>query len=188
MLHGARNTQNLAESAPQSWADRYGWESVATYPLTNYAQIKSAANLLNPIASEGYVVCDGNFNRVKIKSPQYVAVQHLMGEFSTLELVKIIIANEGEEFLVYFPEWTELYQKLKKRYQILIPEIESNWVKYQNIPIQKDFALAIKNLPYQSILFALRCGRRQSVQECLQDEGTHKMLDKILTSDLTTLM
>jgi RNA ligase len=182
-LHGVRNIKSIAESEPKIWADKYGWELVKTYPFTNAIEIQAAAKLLNPIESEGYIVCDCNFNRVKIKSPQYVAIGHLMGGFSSLNLLRIIIANEGEEFLVYFPEWTDIYQQLKTGYRSLIVEIESNWHKYKDIPVQKDFALTIKDLPYQSILFALRGGKIKAVKDCLGDEPVHKTIDKILTAD-----
>jgi hypothetical protein len=53
----------------------------------------------------------------------------------------------------------------------------------RDISIQKDFALAIKELPYQSILFALRGGKIQSVKESLLDEPVHKTIDRILTAN-----
>jgi hypothetical protein len=183
VLHGARNIKTLAESAPDFWANKYSWELVSSYPLTSDVEVKAAANLLNPIVSEGYVVCDRNFNRVKIKSPQYVAIGHLMGGFSSLNLVKIIIANEGDEFLVYFPELTDLYRSMKEAYRSLMIEIDCNWERYKEISIQKDFALAIKDLPYQSILFALRGGKIQSVKESLLDDPVHKTIDRILTAN-----
>ena len=98
-------------------------------------------------------------------------------------MTKITIANEGEEFLVYFPEWTDIYQQMKARYQTLIPEIEANWERTKNISVQKDFALAIKDLPYQSILFALRSGKVKSVRASLQDEPVHKIIERILIQD-----
>jgi hypothetical protein len=183
VLHGVRNIRNLLESAPQTWADQYGWEAATTYPLSNIAEVKTAANLLNPLVTEGYVLCDRHFNRVKIKSPQYVAINHLLGGFKALSLVKIIVANEGEEFLVYFPEWTVLYRQMKQRYQAMLLEIEANWQQYKDIPIQKDFALAVQDLPYKSILFALRQGKIQSIQESLQDEPVHKIIEQFLTQD-----
>jgi hypothetical protein len=62
-------------------------------------------------------------------------------------------------------------------------EIESNWHKYREIAVQKEFALTIKDLPYQSILFALRSGKIQAVKDCLGDEPVHKTIDRILTAD-----
>jgi hypothetical protein len=183
VLHGARNIKSLAESDPQIWADKYGWELVTSYPFTSDTEVKAAANSLNPIETEGYIVCDRNFNRVKIKSPQYVAINHLMGGFSSLHLVKIIIANEGEEFLVYFPQWAYLYGKMKEAYRSLIAEMEANWQRYKDIPVQKDFALAVKDLPYKSILFALKGGKIQAVKEALQDDPVHRTIDSILTKD-----
>ncbi len=38
--------------------------------------------------SEGYIVCDRDFNRVKVKSPQYVAIAHLRESFSARRLLK----------------------------------------------------------------------------------------------------
>jgi hypothetical protein len=131
VLHGTKNIKTLAESEPRTWADQYGWEAVNIYPLTNDVEIRAAANLLNPIVTEGYVVCDRHFNRVKVKSPQYVAVQHLIGGFCSLRLTKITIANEGEEFLVYFPEWTDIYQQMKAR------SIDYSWVLLGTIIIEK---------------------------------------------------
>jgi flavoprotein len=52
-------------------------------------------------------------------------------KFSSLNLVKIIIANEGEEFLVYFPELTDLYREMKEAYRSLITEMESNWERIE---------------------------------------------------------
>jgi hypothetical protein len=183
-LHGVRNIKTLAESDPQIWADKYGWAIVKAYNhLTNDTEVKAAANLLNPIDSEGFVICDRHFNRVKVKSPQYVAIAHLMGGFSAIRVVRILVANEGEEFLVYFPEWSDLYRQMKQQYQLLLDEIEANWQQHKAISVQKDFALAIKNLPYQGILFALRSGKIKTIKESLQDDPVHKMIESILTKD-----
>lgn len=168
VLHGTRNIKSLLEDEPHLWADRYGWQLAPSYPLTSWKEVIAAAECLDPMASEGYIICDANFNRVKVKSPQYVAISHLREGFSTRRMIEIILANEGEEFLSYFPEWTEIYQQIKERYQALISEIEEVYQQHQSIETQKDFALAIKHLPYSGVLFSLRAGRVASIPESLR--------------------
>ncbi|MCU0542026.1 MAG: T4 RnlA family RNA ligase [Oscillatoriaceae cyanobacterium Prado104] len=186
VLHGVRNTQTLLESAPSFWANKYGWELVASYPLTSWKEVIEASQHLDPMDSEGYIICDANFNRVKVKSPQYVAISHLREGFSTRRMIEIVLTNEGEEFLAYFPEWVDLYQKVKDRYQCLVGEIEEVYQQYKHIEVQKNFALAIKHFPYSGILFSLRAGRVAGVKEALRDVTIHK-IEELLGLDYINL-
>ena len=74
--------------------------------------------------SEGYIVLDDKFSRIKVKSPQYVALSHLRTGFSTRKMLEIIATNEGEEFLNYYPEWQDLYRQIEAKYNALINQIE----------------------------------------------------------------
>jgi hypothetical protein len=186
VLHGVRNLDTLIESEPNLWANKYGWELVKSYALTSWTEVIKAAEKLEPMDSEGYIICDHNFNRVKVKSPQYVAISHLREGFSTRRMIEIILTNEGEEFLAYFPEWTELYQKIKDRYHSLIQEVEEVYRQYQHIETQKDFALAIKHLPYSGILFSLRSGKIASVKESLRS-ATIQKAEELLGLDYINL-
>lgn len=51
------------------------------------------AKLLNGSVSEGFVARDWQFNRIKIKSPNYVALQHNVKP-TPQELINIVVANE----------------------------------------------------------------------------------------------
>jgi len=175
VFHGIRNTQTLLEAEPTIWAEKYGWELVKSYALTSWKEVIEASQHLDPMNSEGYIICDANFNRVKVKSPQYVAISHLREGFSTRRMIEIILTNEGEEFLAYFPEWTELYQKVKDKYQSLVAEIEGVYRQHEHIEVQKDFAFAVKHLPYSGILFSLRARRVAGVKEALRDVTINKM-------------
>jgi RNA ligase len=186
ILHGVRHVPSRQESDPQIWTELHGWELVKTYPLTDWTTVIEAAKELNPMESEGYIVCDRAFNRVKIKSPQYVAIAHLREGFSSRRMLQILTANEGEEFLTYFPEWTELYQTMKVRYLELVAEIEAAVDKYSSIEVQKDFALAIKDLHYSGMLFSLRRGKAKTVRECLQNTTVQK-LEELMGVDYTDL-
>jgi predicted RNase H-like HicB family nuclease len=186
VLHGVRNPQTRLESDPSIWADKYGWQLVKSYPLTSLEAAIEAAKNLKPMDSEGYIICDAYFNRVKVKSPQYVAISHLREGFSTRRMIEIVLTNEGEEFLAYFPEWTGLYQQVKDKYQSLVQEIEEVYRQHESIEVQKDFAFAVKHLPYSGILFSLRARRVAGVKEALRDVNIHK-IEELLGLDYINL-
>jgi len=82
---------------------------------------------------EGYVVCDAQYNRVKVKAPQYVALTHLsihdakgMNLKNMLEIVK---SNEGGEFLAYFPQFSDLYQVTTRAYEKFVNSTQNSYQK-----------------------------------------------------------
>jgi len=77
------------------------------YALSTLEDVQKAANAL-PWDQEGYVVCDSNFNRVKIKSPAYVNAHYVRNNnIITVErLVQIVLSGEKKEFLIYASEYT----------------------------------------------------------------------------------
>lgn len=85
------------------------------YPLNSLGEVIAAADNL-PWDREGYVVCDDEFNRVKIKSPAYVVAHYTIanGVITKKKLLKIILAHEEEELLVYCPEYKEAIDEIKE--------------------------------------------------------------------------
>ena len=80
-----------------------------------------------PWYSEGYVVVDSNFNRVKVKNPAYVAVHHLKGKTAEHNILTIVKTNEIEEFAATFPERTTELYRLKEGYDALINKLNDVW-------------------------------------------------------------
>jgi hypothetical protein len=62
---------------------------------------------------EGFVIVDQHYHRIKVKSPRYVALNHMVQGVTTLgNVVEIIQKNEQEEFLTYFPEYREVFGRI----------------------------------------------------------------------------
>lgn len=78
------------------------------YTLNSLEDVQKAANALS-WDEEGYVVCDGNFNRVKIKSPSYVMAHYARNNntINTERLVQIILDGEQKEFLIYASDYAD---------------------------------------------------------------------------------
>lgn len=170
VLLGARNIQTQHELNPREVATENGWKSVIFYDLSTIEDIIEASVKINPLENEGYVICDKDFNRIKVKSPQYVVLHYLVSTMSTRKMTELIVLNEGSEFLAYsyaFPELVPLYQEIKRRYDDFILFVNSFYDKYKNISDQKEFALSVKDSDIGGLCFSLRAGRG-SVKELLR--------------------
>ena len=103
-----------------------------SYSLSTLEDCIEAAKALNTdgkVENEGFVVVDANWNRVKIKSPDYVAMHHLANGLSREDLLHIIRIGEVKEVLNYFP-----------KYEMIIKEMARDYGSYQRNLIKRNFA------------------------------------------------
>ena len=118
--------------------------------------LNSAKDL--PYSKEGYVVVDKNWNRIKIKSPQYVAVHHIKnnGDVNIASIVQLLRTNEIGEFLSYFPEYTNNVNIIKTKIENIISDlyIGLNDVKDKIFETQKEFALMVKDKSFSAFYFS----------------------------------
>lgn len=151
VLHGARDLTTGRERSLdwlQVVADRNGWQVVRSHPISSAEQCVTAARDLQPHESEGFVVVDHYFRRVKVKSPNYVAVHHMKGEFSRRRAVELWQTGETSELVAHFPEFAEIIDDVHARLDKSVRQIWTalttdpddtydprNWVD------RKDFAL-----------------------------------------------
>ena len=78
------------------------------YKLNTLTDVLNAANAL-PWDKEGYVVCDEYFNRVKIKSPQYVMAHYMRNNnvINEERLVQVVLDGEQAEFSIYASDYID---------------------------------------------------------------------------------
>lgn len=151
---GTRNNKTLEELN-----EDIGVQRPKHYNLHTLEECIETASKM-PYNEEGYVVVDKNWNRVKIKSPQYVAVHHLKnnGDLNISSLIQLIRANETEEFKIYFPEYAKFLSELKERIEKIISTLEAevDCLKIKEFKTQKEFALEVKDKPFSAYYFAWR--------------------------------
>lgn len=167
-LHGVRNVITGHEVDPEHVAENRGWRCVQSFPLTCEADCLAAAVELRPLECEGYVVRDASFRRVKIKSPRYVALAHLKDGFTDRRIIELVRANEGSEFLSYFPEFGQRYYEIRDRYHAMIASIDSAYMGIRPIESQKEFAAEALKTPWSAVMFAVRAGRFTSAEGFLK--------------------
>ena len=184
VLHGVRNVQNLQEINPLNWQGKYNWQIVQTYPFDNLSAILEATAKLDPLLGEGYIICDADFNRIKIKSLEYVRLSYAKSSITIRKILETIVENETSEFLSYFPEYMAISDRIQARYDALVNEISQTYEQYASLETQKEFALAVKHLPYSGSLFQLRGGRVNSVRESLKTLSVQKLESLLNISEL----
>jgi hypothetical protein len=146
-----------------------------------------------PWSEEGYVVRDGNDNRVKVKNPAYVAVQHLKGKTAEHNIITIVKSNEIEEFASTFPERKDELLRLKENYDKLTVKLNDVWVelsarKPKNITKEekKRYAAAVFEVcgkydlkQFTGLYFGLVDGKIDSVETFVENYD-YKLLYKML--------
>ena len=152
------------------------------FPLTTLEQCIETASKLT-YNHEGYVAVDKNWNRVKIKSPAYVAVHHIKnnGDVNIASIIELIRTNETEEFLTYFPEYENIVNLIKRKIEKILSSITKGLseVEHQEFATQKDFALAVKDREYSNFYFTWYKGKFLKPEEWLWKLTNNKIKEMI---------
>lgn len=146
-----------------------GVEKPKEYALSSLSDCIKAANMLNAakeesdrfnVEYEGFVVCDKNFNRIKIKSPEYLMAHNALnnGVLSYKRTFELIENNETEEYLTYFPQHRETLKEYERKYFKVISNIKkyTDYAKMLFKQVNKDkkeFSKIVKDDFYKSFAF-----------------------------------
>lgn len=179
LVHGARDMTTLQEVEPGPLAAAFGWELVPSHPAPDLESALRLARSFDPARREGLVARDARFNRVKIKSPAFVALHHMRGATNLRHLLEVVRTNESDEFLAYFPEARPAWQAVRERYLALRAEAEAALLRGKDVPDDRAFGQSVRDLPYSSMLFAVRKGRAPSIAHVLADTSIQS-LEKLL--------
>ena len=166
-LIAARNLLTGEEVDPVSLG--FNWSNILTYPVSNLEEAISAAEKLNPLVQEGWVVKDKNFNRIKVKSVAYVQMHHLKSSWSLRNAVEMVRSGKGLDDASWLPQYSNLC-KIEEKYKELILRIETNHDRLtaMNYPNQKLYALEACKVPWSGAHFGVRSGKFHSAKEYLQ--------------------
>lgn len=142
--------------------------------------IANAAAL--PFSQEGYVVVDKDWHRVKVKSKAYLQAHHLKdnGNVNPKRVLELIKANEQDEFISYFPEYKEHFDRIRDKYNHTLVTIAAamaatdEWKKI--LPTKKDFAMKVlaEDVKLRKYMFAAWDGK--NVEALIKDISYEDLL------------
>lgn len=152
-----------------------------TWDMGNWDDIVAAAKNMTGL-EEGFVVYDQvTHNRVKIKSPAYVAVHHLRdnGVLSPKRIAELVVINEAAEYLTYYPEDEQFFRPYIDFLQLLKFKMSVVFEDIKGIESQKEFAIEAMKHPFYGILFEAR-KRKQNPIVVFNEMPVSKQVDLLL--------
>ena len=145
---------------------------VREFALDSFAALLASFDHLDPLTQEGYVVVDGQGQRVKVKHPRYVALHLLRESAHPRAYVEVLQAGETPELLTYFPELGVEYAPIRSAYEALITEIDADYARLRNLEMQKDFAQAALQTRCSAALFNIRASKCANARDYLSHAQT----------------
>lgn len=150
---GTRNNDTLEESD-----DDIGIQKPKGHNLYSLDECLQVAENL-PFSEEGYVVVDAHWNRVKIKSPAYVAAHHLKnnGVITYSRVLDMIKVGGDDDFISIYPEYREVFKTVKDKLISFIDDCLEILREFHNVKFEtrKEFATWATTKRFPSLLFLL---------------------------------
>lgn len=191
---GARDMNLMREvSIDDTYLFPEEWNRPKKYPIKSEEEAVKQCLKMNPMEQEGFVIVDLNFNRVKMKSPAYTAIHHLgltkeeiLAKGMDLSkydenlqmkwMLKLIVTNEHDEFLSYYPQYEKMYTLLRDKYYRLTGDLEVFYHEVKDIEGQWNFANKVKDHPLSGVFFKHRAGKVSSIEEGIRNTDIKKLL------------
>lgn len=183
-----RNVDDTNMSEWPRWAVDHvgyqlGFDVVKEFPLQSIDDISKTFETMNPLHQEGYVVVDGNFNRVKVKHPGYVALHHAKDGMGPKAFLEVARKGETSEVAIAFPEFGGQIEKAAGAIRGLEDCILEAWDSLghrglQDAP-QKDFAIGVMTYhkEYSAALFAIRSKKTPNASTWVNNLSIDKLLE-----------
>lgn len=162
VLIGARENETGVEYAPDVVARLMRWPGVAVMPHKSAESCTAAFGTIDPLDSEGFVVVDSAFRRVKVKHPGYVVLHSLRGEGipTPKRALWTILAGNADDITTNWPEWKPLFEDVRQRMEALGNRIEFDHSRIdERATSQKEYAEQAIVLPHSAGLFHMRAGK-----------------------------
>lgn len=182
-LLAVRDNISFQEQHPSGFAKILGIPQPKTYSFSGLAELLTIIRSWNPEEHEGVVVKDSCFRRVKIKSPAYVAYNHIRDKLSTSirGCVEIIILGKDDDVTHILPEFiVHRIAKIKTAMKAFLAQTQADFDSIKHLEDKKEFAMAATKCVWPSALFALHQKKVSSLDEhVLKHTESNSGLDTI---------
>lgn len=152
------------------------------------AAIEAASKL--PWDEEGYVAVDENFNRVKIKSSEWVKAHYVRNNntITRAAIVDTILKGDQEEFLLYAADYKPYLEDTQNKMKQIYEMLKNSFYTMMNIEqlTPKDYAQMVQKQPrvVQDYLFKFNNG--ELAKSYLSNWSVNKWCDTIEQFEATT--
>ena len=159
---GTRDNRSLQELRMD-----IGIEKPKEFSISTIEDCLEAAKNLDKY-HEGFVVVDSRWRRVKVKSPLYVAIHHLLNNISSeRRVIDLIVSGEDAEVVSYFPEYTDMFNSMRERIDRFIAhnERELETINNAGYASKKELAEYVTQTLCPACLFFVINGKSKSIKD-----------------------
>ena len=180
---GQRDMTTMIESKNYTeHMQEYGILCPKTYPLNN---IESCLDYVKTMSrdEEGFVIRDDSFNRMKLKSPEYLLAFHMHnnGVITVKRVIEMIKHDMLDDFMAYCTEYRQFAEGVVEDITCTYIQLEIDWLLasvFAHLP-RKEFAEHIKSRENQEFLWIKYDHPKTVAQEYLMNKSTNKIKEMI---------
>lgn len=103
---------------------------------------------------EGFVVCDDKFDRVKVKSEQYLIASHLRfnNSINVKKVIKLIRDEMIDDFCAYNEDYIGFVNDIKEAGRQIAITLDETWEGLSKLlpPTKKEFFMMVKDMPHRT--------------------------------------
>ena len=128
---------------------------------------------------EGFVIVDSRWRRIKVKSPIYLAIHHILNNISSEKRIfNLIVSGEYVEVVSYYPEYADMFNSMRERINRFIAHNESELetIRNANYSTQKELAKYVINTICPSCLFFVINGKSKSIKDFVYNMSADKII------------
>lgn len=134
----------------------YGVLCPKLYPLNTFeACLEYVQHMTRD--EEGFVIKDKYFNRMKLKSPEYLVAFHMEnnGIITTKRIIEMIKMEVLDDFIAYCPEHRDKVEEVLKRIYVVAVYMEMEWTfaSFYKDCDRKEFGKLFKDYKYSDYIF-----------------------------------
>ena len=180
---GQRDMTTMIESNKyQAFMEWFGVLKPKIYHLNS---IDGCLEYVNTMTrdEEGFVIVDNRFNRIKLKSPEYLLAFHMTnnGEVTTKRIINMIKNEQIDDFLAYCPQYKDMVDNVVNAIVNVCGDIAGelfDTMSYVDLP-KKEFAAKIKNRKHKDFLFKFYDNHDIRIVDYIMKKPTSKIVEMI---------
>ena len=154
------------------------------YLLDSLERCIEAANAMGA-DEEGFVVCDSQFRRIKVKSPEYLIASHVRnnGALTVKRIIEAMRAGYIDDLYAYAPDYRDFIDSVVDLYHDIALELELSYARAQNEEANTDFPWwgIVTHFPtkYHDYLFQRHYGQAKDALSYLDNMRLNALADWI---------
>ena len=193
-LLAVKNNISLEEEDPKNWlteniVKQYGLKTPKEYEFNNTEHMIEFIRNSNPENTEGLVLVDAKFNRMKVKSPQYMAFNKMRDSlFTSIKgCIEVILLGKDDDIVGMMPDLiADRIRKLKPVVQFVMKKAEEDYANIIHIDNMKEFAGQAELTIWPSAMYALKRNKTPNLHSWAL--GNKSDVSKIPSSAIETML